>query len=131
MALRRKCSGIGVAYLRQDGWTIESVATTQTRAPGADIRATRSLEILIVEAKGYPATVYARGENKGKPKPSKPGVQAGHSYAQVLFDAILRQSRYPSRKVMIVMPDFSVFTNLTSRTFARIEETRHRRFSGV
>jgi hypothetical protein len=105
-----------VSHLKQEGWMIESVADTQARAPGADIRAARSGETLIVEAKGYPATVYARGENRGKPKPTKPGVQARHWYGQVLFDAILRQSQYPSAQVVIALPDFPVFTNLISRT---------------
>jgi hypothetical protein len=105
-----------VAHLRKEGWSIESIANTEARAPGADIRATRSGKLLIVEAKGYPATVYARGVNKGKPKPTKPGVQARHWYAQVLFAAILRQSQYPGASVVIALPEFQVFTNLISRT---------------
>lgn len=105
-----------VRHLKQQGWTIESIANTETRARGADIRASRDGETLIVEAKGYPSTVYARGENKGKPKPTKPGVQARHWYAQVLFDAILRQSQYPSAQVFIALPDFPVFTNFITRT---------------
>jgi hypothetical protein len=104
------------SYLRAEGWTIESIADTEARSPGADIRAVRSSELLIVEAKGYPATVYARGENKGKPKPTRPGVQARHWYGQVLFDAILRQSQFPSATVMIALPDFPLFRNLISRT---------------
>ncbi len=105
-----------VSYLSAEGWTIESIVDTETRSPGADIRAVRSGELLIVEAKGYPGTVYARGENKGKPKPTKPGVQARHWYGQVLFDAILRQSKFSSASVMIAVPDLPVFTNLISRT---------------
>lgn len=105
-----------VPYLSHEGWTIESVADTQTRAPGADIRVVRTGKLLIVEAKGYPGTVYGRGENKGKPKPTKPGVQARHWYGQVLFDAILRQAQFPSATVMIALPDFPVFANLISRT---------------
>src|SRR5260370_37436955 len=105
-----------VSHLKQEGWKIESVADTEARARGADIRATRPGELLIVEAKGYPGTVYARGENKGKPKPTKPGVQARHWYGQVLFDAILRQAEYPSAQVVIALPDFPLFTNLISRT---------------
>jgi hypothetical protein len=105
-----------VSFLKTEGWTIESVANTEARSPGADIRAVRSEELLIVEAKGYPGTVYARGENKGKPKPTKPGVQARHWYGQVMFDAILRQSQFPSAMVMIALPDFPVFSNLISRT---------------
>jgi len=95
-----------VSHLKQGGWMIESVADTEARAPGADIRATRSGEILIVEAKGYPSTVYARGENRGKPKRTKPGVEARHWYGQVLFDAILRQSQYPSARVFMPYPIF-------------------------
>jgi hypothetical protein len=105
-----------VSHLKRDGWAIHSVANTETRAPGADIRASRHGQTIIVEAKGYPSTVYARGENKGKPKPTKPGVQARHWYSQVLFDAILRQAQYPSAQVFIALPDFSVFVNLIDRT---------------
>jgi hypothetical protein len=105
-----------VRHLKQLGWTIESVANTETRARGADIRASRHGETLIVEAKGYPSTLYARGENEGKPKPTKPGVQARHWYGQVLFDVILRQSRYSSARVFIALPDFPVFTNFITRT---------------
>lgn len=105
-----------VSHLKQEGWTIESVANTETRAPGADIRAARNGQQLIVEAKGYPSTVYARGKNKGQPKPTKPGVQARHWYGHALFDAILRQSQYPSARIFIALPDFPVFTNLISRT---------------
>lgn len=105
-----------VRFLIAEGWSIESVANTEARSPGADIRAVRSEELLVVEAKGYPGTVYARGENKGKPKPTKPGVQARHWYGQVMFDAILRQSQLPSATIMIALPDFPVFTKLISRT---------------
>jgi hypothetical protein len=105
-----------VQYLKQESWTIESVADTENRERGADIRARRGGELLIVEAKGYPLKVYARGENKGQPKPTKPGVQARHWYSQVLFDAILRQSEYPSASVTIALPSFPVFTNLIDRT---------------
>jgi hypothetical protein len=30
------------SYLRHEGWTIESIADTEARSPGADIRAVRS-----------------------------------------------------------------------------------------
>lgn len=105
-----------VSYLEREGWSIQSVADTESRAPGADIRAVRADKLLIVEAKGYPERVYARGANKGKPKPTKPGVQARHWYGQVLFDAILRQTQYPDASVAIALPDFPVFANLIDRT---------------
>jgi hypothetical protein len=105
-----------VSYLEQMGWSIESVANTESRARGADIRATRAAELLIVEAKGFPGVVYARGQNQGKPKPTKPGVQARHWFSQVLFDCILRQSEYPEAHVVMALPNFSVYKNLLART---------------
>jgi hypothetical protein len=108
--------GSVVTYLKQEGWTIESVADTEARAHGADIRAQKGGMTLIVEAKGYPLTVYARGDNQGKPKPTKPDVQARHWYSHVLFDAILRQSKYPTASIAIALPDFPVFTSLIART---------------
>lgn len=43
-------------------------------------------------------------------------VQVTPNMGQVLFDAILRQSQFPSATVMIALPDFPVFTNLIART---------------
>jgi hypothetical protein len=105
-----------VSYLEQEGWDIGSIAHTESRARGADIRATKGAELLIVEAKGFPGTVYARGVNQGKPKPTKPGVQARHWFGQVLFDCILRQSEYPDSHVVMALPDFPVYRNLLRRT---------------
>ena len=105
-----------VTFLKQNGWVIESIADTESRARGADILAQRNGRILIVEVKGYPSTVYARGPNKGKAKPTKPGVQARHWYSHVLLDALLRQSEYPHAQVAIALPRFPVFTKLIART---------------
>jgi hypothetical protein len=109
-----------VTLLEQDGWAIESVADTQSHAHGADIRAQKDGHILIVEAKGYPSTVYARGPNKGKEKPTRPGVQARHWYSHILLDALLRQSEYPHAQVAIALPQFPVFTKLVARTQAAL-----------
>lgn len=109
-----------VTLLKQDGWDIESIADTESRARGADIRAQKDGRILIVEVKGYPSTVYAHGPNKGKEKPTRPGVQARHWYSHVLLDALLRQSEYPHAQVAIALPSFPVFTKLIARTQAAL-----------
>jgi hypothetical protein len=80
--------GSVVSHLKQNEWAIESVADTESRARGANIRAQKDGLTLIVE----PLDVYAHGANKGKEKPTKPGVQACHWYSHVLLDAMLRQS---------------------------------------
>jgi hypothetical protein len=108
--------GAVVSYLKREFWTILSVADTEARVHGADIRAAKNGKTLIVEVKGYPSTVYARGERKGQPKPTKPGVQARHWYSHALLDALLRQSEYPAANVVIAFPDFPVFVNLITRT---------------
>jgi hypothetical protein len=105
-----------VSHLEENGWTIKSIADTEGRAAGVDIRAERAGNLLLVEAKGYPSRVYARGENKGMPKPTNPATQARHWYSQVLFAAILRQSQQPGAMVAIALPDFRAFTNLVNRT---------------
>lgn len=105
-----------VSHLKRDLWTIQSVADTDARAHGADIRAVKDGKALIVEAKGYPSTVYARGEKRGLPKPTKPSVQARHWFSHALLDALLRQSEYPTASVVIALPDFPVFMKLISRT---------------
>jgi hypothetical protein len=105
-----------VIYLKRDGWIIKSIADTESRARGADILAQKDGRTLIVEVKGYPSTVYARGPKKGKDKPTKPGVQARHWYSHLLLDALLRQSEHPSAEIAIALPKFPVFTKLIART---------------
>lgn len=39
--------------------------------------------------KGYPGTVYARGERAGQPKLTAPTTQARHRFAQALLTAVL------------------------------------------
>ena len=63
-------------YLMDYGWTVIEKADTETRARGVDLVATKGKKMLLVEAKGYPSKVYARGEKKGTPKPTNPRNQA-------------------------------------------------------
>jgi hypothetical protein len=104
------------SFLKQNGWSIESIADTEKREAGVDIRATQARRVLLVEVKGYPATIYQRGIKKGQPKPTKPNVQARHWFSHVLLSAILRQADNPGTEVAIALPSFPVFTNLVQRT---------------
>ena len=47
--------------LVEGGWVIEKTADTVSGEPGADIRASRNGQALVVEVKGYPSKVYERG----------------------------------------------------------------------
>jgi len=54
-----------VSHFNHEGWKIESVANAEARARGADIRATRSDELFIVEAKRRTNhTAYFGGQNR-------------------------------------------------------------------
>ena len=104
------------SHLKAIGWEIRSTADTLSGEAGPDIQASRSGRMLIVEAKGYPLTVYARGPNKGRPKRTNPATQARHWFAHAILAALLRQADYASAEVSIVLPDFPVYLNLLKRT---------------
>jgi hypothetical protein len=104
------------SFLKQNDWSIKSIADTEKREAGVDIHATQVGKDLLVEVKGYPATVYQRGIKKGQPKPTKPDVQARHWYSEVLLLAILRQTEAdnPTTEVAIVLPSHPVYIKLVT-----------------
>ncbi len=42
-------------FLEGQGWSITSVANTETKAQGVDLRAAKNDRVLLVEAKGFPS----------------------------------------------------------------------------
>jgi len=104
-----------VSYLTDRGWTIETIADTATGEPGADIQATRSDQILVVEVKGYPSKFYERGPKVGQPKRTNPSTQARHWVAEALLTALLRQSNGQTTQVAMAFPEFDVYTKLLAR----------------
>lgn len=54
-----------VAHLSGQGSSSVRVADTASRERGADIVARRGQQRLVVEVKGYPSSVYPRGERSG------------------------------------------------------------------
>jgi hypothetical protein len=57
-----------VTHLQREGWTIRQIANTATREAGIDVYAIKPSRTLLVEVKGYPSTVYQRGEKIGQPQ---------------------------------------------------------------
>lgn len=109
-----------VAHLRQNGWTVEFVADTATRARGVDIRARRDETTLLIEAKGYPSTLYARGDSAGLPKKTKPATQAPNWFGSALLTAVLCQTKYPSAQVALAFPKFPLYVKLIEKTRAAL-----------
>jgi len=108
--------------LTADGWKVECIADTEKGQPGADIRAQRQGQILIVEVKGYPSKVYERGARSGQPKRTNPATQARHWVAEALMTALLRQSESEADQVAIAFPNFAVYTSLLARLSEPIEK---------
>lgn len=102
--------------LTDSGWSIVSKADTATRQAGIDLHATKRDVELLIEAKGYPSTMYQRGAKQGMPKPTNPSTQARHWYAAALLCSMLRQHERPNAIVAIALPEFPVFLGLIKRT---------------
>ena len=66
-------------HLEADGWTLLSVADTETKEQGIDLLAKKPGRVLAVEVKGYPSTVYDYGPKKGQSKPTQPARPASGS----------------------------------------------------
>jgi hypothetical protein len=105
-----------VAHLTREGWSIRYVADTSLREHGADVTARRGDEHLVVEVKGYPSTVYARGPMQGQPKQARPTAQARHWFSHVVVAAIVRQAEYPGDSVAIALPNFHLYHKLLDKT---------------
>jgi hypothetical protein len=103
-------------FLAAEGWTIESVADTASRQRGIDLLATKGDRRLAVEVKGYPGTVYARGERAGQPKPTAPTTQARHWYAQALLTAVLTGGSDDPAEIGLAFPDMPRFRELIGRS---------------
>ena len=105
-----------VAGLTHEGWQIQSVADTASRAPGIDVLATKAARILAVEVKGYPSRAYADPQRSHEVKPTSPGVQARHWYAAALLKAMLTGEEHPDYEIAIALPDVPTYRSLQRRT---------------
>lgn len=92
-------------FMIAEGWTIVSAADTATRQRGIDLVASRGAKRLAVEVKGFPGTVYARGERAGQPKPTAPTLQAKHWLAEALLAALLVRGNNAYDEVAIAFPN--------------------------
>lgn len=109
-----------VSGLARDGWMIQAVADTASRAAGTDIVAVKGDQRLHVEVKGYPAAIYARGENKGKPKPTHPATQARQWFAGAVLKAAVHRADHPHDLVAMGLPRFETYRNLVERISATL-----------
>jgi hypothetical protein len=105
-----------VAKLKADGWAIVGQADTASRQQGPDVEARRGSTPLLLEVKGYPSTVYVRGERAGQPKPTEPALQARHWFSEALSTTILRKEDFPQAQLAVVFPEVSTYLRLIERS---------------
>jgi hypothetical protein len=100
-----------VTHLAANGWAILRVADTAQRERGADIIATRDGQRLLVEVKGWPSTIYAKGAQAGQPKPTQPTLQAAHWFAEALT-SLIRRGAEPGFRLAMGLPDMPRYRTL-------------------
>jgi Holliday junction resolvase-like predicted endonuclease len=102
-------------FLIADGWTIVTAANTASRQRGIDLVATKGDRRLAVEVKGFPGTVYARGERAGQPKPTAPNLQARHWLAEALLAVLLLGGSSDQGEIGLAFPDVPRYRELVGR----------------
>lgn len=105
-----------VRHLAADGWRIETVADTASKATGDDVRASKDGRTLRVEVKGYPSEGYADPRRASERKRARPSNQAGHWYAQALLRVLRDLGRHPADLVAIALPEWPRFRDLIADT---------------
>lgn len=104
------------AHLRSDGWSVDQLADTASRARGIDVLARKDGRTLAIEVKGYPSTTYARGEQQGMPKRTNPTNQAPKWFSQALVKAITTTNEGGDPEVAIAFPDYPRFRSLIAKS---------------
>lgn len=104
------------AHLRAEGWSVDQLADTASRARGIDVIARKDGRTLAIEVKGYPSTTYARGAQQGTPKRTNPTNQAPKWFSQAFFKAITTTDGSGSPEVAIAFPDYPRFRSLVANS---------------
>ncbi len=103
-------------HLRDHAWQITGAADTATRERGVDLLAVKGVRRLGAEVKGWPSTGYADPRRAGVVKPTSPGSQAGHWFAQALLKAVMLLDTHPGHESLVVLPEHARYRDLAART---------------
>lgn len=99
-----------------DGWTVQGFANTDTKEQGIDLLVQKDDRWLAIEVKGFPNTVYDRGPNQGRPKPTQPANQARQWFSHALLSMMLLRHKLANAEIAICLPDFPTYRSLVHRT---------------
>ena len=101
--------GALVGWLVRENWRIIRVADAEAQEQGTDVIADRDGVRLLVEVKGYPGPMHARGPN---PTPST--LQASHWLATALLRAMRMRGADQDSRIVIALPDATRYGALLS-----------------
>jgi hypothetical protein len=104
------------AHLRAEGWNVERLAHTASKARGIDIEATLDGRRLAIEVKGYPSETYADEARRAIKKRTNPTHQAPKWFSQALVKAITTTNGDGDPEVAIAFPDYPRFRGLIERS---------------
>lgn len=104
------------AHLRAEGWSVEALADTASKARGIDVSASREGRRLAVEVKGYPSETYADEARRGIRKRTNPTNQAPKWFSQAVMKAITTTDGEGNPEVAIAFPDYPRFRSLIARS---------------
>lgn len=104
-----------VQHLLDHGTSIIATADTANRQQGLDIEAEHNGRRMLVEVKGYPSRIYARGPKRGQSKPTQPATQARHWFSAALLSAALLRGSDARARVAMAFPDLPTYRSLAER----------------
>lgn len=109
-----------VRHLASWGAALRSVADTASKARGTDVVAALDGQLLHIEVKGWPSSIYADPRRAAEVKRTQPTVQARHWYAEAVLSALRLRNKHPIDRVVIAFPDFARYRNLAAETLATL-----------
>lgn len=108
--------GLFASHLVLNGWVLDGIADTATKAHGVDVLAHTNGRSLGAEVKGWPSRTYADPRRHAETKPTQPTLQAGHWFSQAIMKALMLLDSHPGRESLAVLPDFPRYHDLARRT---------------
>lgn len=106
-----------VNHFIKKGFTVLKDNSDNIKERGVDIIIKNSTSYIIMEVKGYPTRFHTKGINKGKPKVTKPELQAKHWFNEVIMTTLLNYNKFrdePNLKLAIGLPKFETYEKLVN-----------------
>ena len=107
-----------VNHFTKMGFTVLKDNSENIKERGVDIIIKDSKSYIIMEVKGYPTLFHTKGLNKGKPKVTKPELQAKHWFNEVIMSTLLNYNKFrnePNLKLAIGLPKFDTYEILVKK----------------